>query len=118
MGVAADHGEGLGDHGYLRHGLMVDKEAGRVPLLFRFCSRVPAGIEILPIADLEPTIVDFALGVERREGLQGEIWVLEGRARADPESRCGSSSSSTPGPSSTTRKRKPPGCSSDAISQS
>jgi choline-sulfatase len=90
--VVGDHGEGLGDHGRMEHGVMIYEEAVRVPLLFRLPSRIKAGLLIggpVPLLDLEPTVLDFALGGEKREGLQGEsqLPVLASGAKADPDRR-------------------------------
>jgi len=57
--VAGDHGEGLGDHGYPRHGLLLYEEAVRVPLVFHGPGRLPrrevdATAELM---DLTPTIL-------------------------------------------------------------
>ena len=40
--VTADHGEGLMDHGHMRHGLQIYEEAVRVPLLVRWPGTIPA----------------------------------------------------------------------------
>ena len=88
--VVGDHGEGLGDHGRMEHGVNIYEEAVRVPLLVRFPPTIPAGLDVagpLPLVDLTPTILDVALGVERREGLQGEsqLRLLTGRAKPEPD---------------------------------
>jgi arylsulfatase A-like enzyme len=60
--VVSDHGEGLGDHGELEHGLLVYQEDIRVPLIVK-----PAGggggrrvDGVVQLADLAPTILDLA----------------------------------------------------------
>lgn len=59
--VTADHGEGLGQHGYAYHGAHVHEEAVRVPLLVRWPGG-PAGrsvAEPVETIDLAPTILEL-----------------------------------------------------------
>lgn len=80
--LLADHGEGLGDHGEDEHGVLLYREAIRVPLLLklpgsRFAGRrvgAPAGI-----ADVFPTIV-MALGERPPDGLSGRSLLALGEA--------------------------------------
>lgn len=86
--VVGDHGEGLGDHGHMEHGIHIYEEAVRVPLLLRLPSRVKAGLVVdgpIPLLDLEPTILDFALDGEKPQGLQGESQraIFESRERSN-----------------------------------
>ncbi len=86
--VVGDHGEGLGDHGHLEHGIHIYEEAVRVPLLLRLPSRVKAGLVVdgpIPLLDLEPTILDFVLDGEKPQGLQGESQraVFESREKSN-----------------------------------
>jgi len=64
--VAADHGEGLHEHGWIGHMKKVNEEAARVPLVMRYpAGRGPAGTrvgEVVSLLDLAPTVAD-ALGV-------------------------------------------------------
>jgi arylsulfatase A-like enzyme/Tfp pilus assembly protein PilF len=63
VAVAADHGEALGDHGELTHGLLLFEPTVRVPLLLRAPGRLPAGRVIeepVGLADLGPTLAGFA----------------------------------------------------------
>ncbi len=58
--IAADHGESLGEHGYVGHGRFLYEEIVRVPLIISWPGRIPAGIAIgTPVAllDLTPTIL-------------------------------------------------------------
>jgi arylsulfatase A-like enzyme/tetratricopeptide (TPR) repeat protein len=61
--LLSDHGEGLGDHGELGHGLLVSDEALRVPLIVKPPAgdgtprRVAAPVQH---ADVVPTILDLA----------------------------------------------------------
>lgn len=60
--VAGDHGEGLGEHGELEHGMLVYNTTLHVPLVFagpRECkpgTRVPTSVSL---ADLAPTVLDL-----------------------------------------------------------
>jgi arylsulfatase A-like enzyme len=65
--VVADHGEGLGDHGWWSHGILYQEQI-RVPLVVR----VPGGKQGLRVPslvrtiDLMPTILDLAGAPQRR----------------------------------------------------
>src|SRR5205085_3517674 len=39
--VTSDHGEGLGDHGWMAHGINLYEEAVRVPLIARWKGHLP-----------------------------------------------------------------------------
>jgi arylsulfatase A-like enzyme len=87
--VFGDHGEGLYDHGHMAHGLHVYDEAVRVPLLFRFPGRIPAGRVIAgpaSLVDLAPTVLAL-LGREPAAGLAGLDLApaLLGNAELDPK---------------------------------
>ena len=61
--VLSDHGEGLGDHGELEHGLFVYEEAIHVPWLMKLPGGVSAGRRVAdPIQhiDLAPTLTTIA----------------------------------------------------------
>ncbi len=68
----SDHGEGLGEHGWIGHGRLWDEQA-RVPLFIRFPDGRHARRIAEPVAsvDLLPTLLD-ALGVPLPAGVQGE----------------------------------------------
>lgn len=70
----ADHGQSLGEHGgYVGHGLAIDDESVRIPLLLRYPRRFGAGIRRRDIGrnvDLLPTILEV-VGLERMTGLAG-----------------------------------------------
>lgn len=71
--VMSDHGEGLGDHGELEHGVFLYREAIQVPLLVKLPNGERAGEVIdapAAIADIVPTIL-ARVGLERPEGLDG-----------------------------------------------
>jgi arylsulfatase A-like enzyme len=64
--VTADHGEGLLDHGFWRHGVDVHEEAVRIPLVVRWPGVVAAGRRSdapVELVDLAPTLLDL-LGVD------------------------------------------------------
>ncbi|MEW6747103.1 MAG: sulfatase-like hydrolase/transferase [Planctomycetota bacterium] len=63
--AVADHGEGLGDHREITHGLFLYEETVKVPLLMAGPG-VPAGIEISGVVrttDIMPTVLDL-LGLD------------------------------------------------------
>jgi len=71
--VIGDHGEGLGDHGELTHGLFVYQSVLRVPFIIRVPKMAPAGQRIrtaVSSADLTPTVLDL-LGVDPPGDLDG-----------------------------------------------
>ncbi len=75
--VAADHGEGLGDHGELTHGLLLYEPTVRVPWLMRAPGVLPARSTVstpVGLADLAPTVLGLlgvAAGAAPAEGLGG-----------------------------------------------
>ncbi len=60
--VAADHGEGIWDHGHIGHEVLTYEEETRIPLIVRFPKgHGPAGVrvrELVSLTDLAPTIAD------------------------------------------------------------
>lgn len=65
--VAADHGEALGEHGYVGHNTQLYEHSLKVPLVVRFPGQgVPRGTRVRALVDLldvAPTIADiFGLG--------------------------------------------------------
>jgi arylsulfatase A-like enzyme len=72
--VSADHGEALGEHGFIGHAPQVYEEAVRIPLLVRFPKA--AGLSglrrsgLVDLLDLGPTLLDvFGIGThEAHEG--------------------------------------------------
>lgn len=56
----SDHGEGLGDHGWIEHAVRLDRELLRVPLVVRLPGRFEGGwtdSDVARIEDLFPTIL-------------------------------------------------------------
>lgn len=63
VALTSDHGEGLGDHGELEHGLFLYREAVRVPLVVRLPDGAGKGVRVSGVAaqvDLAPTLLDLA----------------------------------------------------------
>jgi arylsulfatase A-like enzyme len=60
--VMADHGEGLGEHGWIGHNVQLYEESIHIPLVFRFpAGKGPAGKRIgglVDLLDLAPTVAD------------------------------------------------------------
>lgn len=60
--LLSDHGEGLGDHGELEHGLFIYDESIRIPLIVKLPGRHQAGRRVAQLVqhvDLVPTILDL-----------------------------------------------------------
>jgi len=70
--VTADHGESLGDHGELTHGLFAYEATLHVPLLVWSPGTVPAGADtrLARHVDIVPTVL-AAIGTEKPAGLPG-----------------------------------------------
>lgn len=72
--LLSDHGEGLGDHGEMEHGIFVYSETIRVPLVVKLPGQRQAGLRVsAPVqhVDLLPTILDLA-GTTAPGGVQGQ----------------------------------------------
>jgi arylsulfatase A-like enzyme/Flp pilus assembly protein TadD len=65
--AVGDHGEGLGDHGELEHGLLIYGATMRVPLIFHAPAIIPPGRvvddRVVGTVDIAPTILDL-LGLD------------------------------------------------------
>ena len=60
--LTADHGEGLGDHGYLGHAASLFEEQLGVPLILSWPARFPAGITVdsaVSLVDVLPTVTQL-----------------------------------------------------------
>jgi arylsulfatase A-like enzyme len=60
--LTSDHGEGLLDHGWPIHNRYLYEEEVRVPLIFRWKERIPAGLRLAQpahLVDLLPTLVSL-----------------------------------------------------------
>ena len=63
VGVIGDHGEGLGDHGVLRHGLLLYEPFVRVPWILRLPGGTAAGTSVstpVSLVDVLPTLSELA----------------------------------------------------------
>ncbi len=71
--VHSDHGEGLGEHGYVRHGLEVFDDIMRVPMVVALPGARPGVYRSRAVSnlDLAPTILE-AMGQGVPERMQGE----------------------------------------------
>jgi len=61
--LVSDHGEGLGDHGELGHGLLTYEETLRIPLIVKLPAGEGAGRRVKDVVqhvDVAPTILDLA----------------------------------------------------------
>jgi arylsulfatase A-like enzyme len=82
--VTSDHGEALGDHGFLDHKMNVFQELLRIPLVVRYPEAVEAGQRIrepVMLQDLYPTILELAgvsVDAEGGPGSPRESLVLPG----------------------------------------
>ena len=63
VAVVSDHGEGLGDHGEAEHGLLLYREALRVPLILRLPAGARGGTRVrgaVGLIDVAPTLLALA----------------------------------------------------------
>ena len=82
--VVADHGEGLGDHGWQHHRVLYQEQI-RVPLIVRVPGRTQApGVgALVRTTDIYPTVLDY-LGIATPGAVDGSSLrnLIEGRADA------------------------------------
>jgi arylsulfatase A-like enzyme len=72
--VASDHGEGLLDHGWPFHNRYLYEEEVRIPLIFRWPGRIPAGLRLAQpahLVDVLPTLTAL-LGISHDEREPGD----------------------------------------------
>lgn len=63
--LLSDHGESLGEHGYIGHGRHLYENIVRIPLIFRWPGVVQAGKTVasdVSLLDVAPTILELAAG--------------------------------------------------------
>jgi arylsulfatase A-like enzyme len=63
--LTSDHGEGLGEKGYVGHGRRLYESILRVPLIMRFPNRIPEGKVIrenVSLLDVTPTVLGLVTG--------------------------------------------------------
>lgn len=87
--IVSDHGEGLMDHGWMHHGMMIYDEAVRVPFLVRWPARLPRGrvvSDAVQLADVVPTLHDLLALPPPDRTLDGASLrgVLDGSGTLDP----------------------------------
>ena len=61
--LTSDHGESLGEHGYVGHGSRLDEGILRVPLIVRYPKKIAQGTVIrepVSLLDVAPTVLDLA----------------------------------------------------------
>ena len=71
--LLSDHGEGLGEHGELDHGVFIYEQTLRVPLIFHCPGLIPQGKKIeepVSLSDIMPTVLDI-LGIEAPNDCDG-----------------------------------------------
>ena len=86
MAVVSDHGEGLGDHGEAEHGLLLYREALRVPWIMRLPAGQRGGARVAGTAglvDVAPTLLAL-VGVPA-DGMDGQSLVPALAARRVPD---------------------------------
>ena len=86
--LLSDHGEGLGDHGEQQHGILLYREAVRVPLLMRLPRGAHGGAAVagaVGLVDVFPTVA-AVLGLTPPAGLDG-VSLLGRIGAAAPASR-------------------------------
>src|SRR5262249_52472445 len=86
--VAADHGEGLGEHGEATHGHLLHEATVRIPLLMQHPSLKPGCCDaVASLVDVMPTLADV-FGWESQDAVQGRsllTWLLDPAARGERE---------------------------------
>ncbi len=85
VAVTSDHGEYLGEHGLIGHGIRVFDEVTRVPLVIAAPGRLVQGLSVdtpVQLRDLYPTLLDLA-GID--PGAEGSlVSVIETGDRPGP----------------------------------
>jgi arylsulfatase A-like enzyme len=64
VALTSDHGESLGEHGYVGHGRRLTQNTVQVPLIFRLPGKIEAGQVIhenVTLLDLAPTLLAFTV---------------------------------------------------------
>jgi tetratricopeptide (TPR) repeat protein len=82
--LVSDHGEGLGDHGELRHGVLLYQETIRVPWILKLPHGAWRGRRLtgpVSLADLAPTLLE-AVGIAPESGTDG-LAIFGSRRDAD-----------------------------------
>ncbi len=72
VALTSDHGESLGEHGYVGHGRSLSQGIVAIPLIMRYPGVIPAGQVIddnVSLLDVTPTILDFTIGNQDEKDL-------------------------------------------------
>ena len=80
--LTADHGESLGENGYVGHGRRLSEGIIRIPLIMRYPGSIPPRTvvnERVSLLDITPTIIDLS-GIGRR--VKDPPWSFAGRSLA------------------------------------
>jgi arylsulfatase A-like enzyme/Tfp pilus assembly protein PilF len=87
VAVVADHGESLGEHGELEHGMFLYEGALRIPWIMRLAGRAHAGLAIteqVRAIDVLPTLAALAgVALPRVDG-ESLTAIIDGKPRRDP----------------------------------
>lgn len=82
--VTADHGEHLGEYGYMRHGNTLYMPVLHVPLILRYPAAVPQNVRIaapIPTRDLAATVAELAGVPHDRLGGRSLAWTWNDQGR-------------------------------------
>jgi len=87
--LVGDHGEGLGQHGWLEHALYLYDEQIHVPLVVHWPGRLAAGRRVraqVGLVDVAPTIAELA-GLPPLPAVDGHSLAAVARGAAEPPAR-------------------------------
>ena len=73
--LTADHGESLGEHGYVGHGRRLYEGILQVPLIMRYPKilRRKVILEEVSLLDVTPTILDLVISADKKQKLPGSF---------------------------------------------
>jgi arylsulfatase A-like enzyme len=83
--ITSDHGEGLGQHGEMHHGVFLYEEQTRIPLIMSFPGVLPQGLRLKSVVqtvDILPTILSL-VGLKYEGGFSGSSLVKTMRGQED-----------------------------------
>ena len=87
--LTADHGENLGENGYVGHGDRIDQPIVHIPLIFSYPGVIPAGKvanENASLVDVMPTVLEYA-GITVRVPIEGQSLKSQINSRAPVRSK-------------------------------
>lgn len=87
--ITSDHGEGLGQHGWMEHGMFLYDEQTRIPLIMKFPNLIPGNGTIdtvIESIDIVPSVLDM-LGLEKENGFSGKSFLptIQGNEPSSPQ---------------------------------